>query len=178
MKKELAEKLNDIGHTILELIKSIVISWFLCLLLYIFLGFIMAAVWEENPNKDLYISICVLILYFISFYVIHEQRRTEPFCSIEESYTPKKETEAYFSKEGKYLFSIYGICAVIMEISFFIFTGDTFNPISFICYMFFPLSISITIPIIRAIVCFALCVVGSISLVLIRTHNLNRRLRK
>lgn len=174
VKKELTEKFRDIGNIVFELIKSIVISWFLCLFLYILFGFIMAGFWEGNPNKDLYISIGVLILYFISFYVVHEKHRTEPFCSIEEKYTIKKEIIAYFNKEGKYLFSIYGVCAVAMEISYFIFTNNTFNPIEFICYMFFPLSICITIPIIRAIVCYAICAAGTIILVLIRTRKLNK----
>lgn len=174
MKKEY----SDIKDIIFECIKSIVISSVVCFILYFFLAFILAAIWEDNPNKNLYASCCILILYFIAFYAIHEQHRSEPFCPIEEKYTIKKEIKIYFDKEGKYLLIIYGICSVIMEITCLITPADEPNIIGTIFVMFFPLTPYIPIPIFRSIISFALCAVGSVFLVLLRTHKLQKLLRE
>lgn len=51
---------------IVKLIKSIVIASLFAFVLYFILAFTLAALFEDNPNKDLYISCCIVLIYDLS----------------------------------------------------------------------------------------------------------------
>ena len=102
--------------TMLKLFKSIVFASLFAFVLYFMLAFPLAGAFEDDPNKDLYISCCMVLIYALSFYVIHERRRKETFAECDEQFTYGKELKSYFAAEGKYLLILYGICAAVVEI--------------------------------------------------------------
>ena len=107
---------------IVKLIKSIVIASLFAFVLYFILAFTLAALFEDNPNKDLYISCCIVLIYDLSFYVIHERRRTDTFEDCDEQFTYRKELKSYFAAEGKYLLllsqlSLRLVCSCLRRIS-------------------------------------------------------------
>ena len=164
--------------TIVKLIKSIVLASLFSLLLYFLTGFPLAAILDGNPNKHFYISCWMLLLYNLSFYVIHERNRTETFSECDNQFTYSKELKSYFAAEGKYLLLLYGICAVIVEIGMLV-SPENFNKsIGGIFAMFYPLTPYIPIPVVRSVTSLLLCMIGAVILVLLRSHKIAGTLKR
>lgn len=162
---------------IVKLIKSIVIASLFAFVLYFILAFTLAALFEDNPNRDLYISCCIVLIYDLSFYVIHERRRTDTFEDCDEQFTYRKELKSYFAAEGKYLLLLYGIFAAVVEIGMLV-SPENFNKsIGAIFAMIYPLTPYIPIPVVRSVVSLLLCMIGAVILVLLRSRKITKMLR-
>ena len=163
---------------IFALFKSIVVASLFAFLLYFILAFSLAALFENNPNKDLYISCCMVLIYDLSYYVIHERRRKETFAECDEQFTYGKELKAYFAAEGRYLLLLYGLCALAIEIGMLV-SPEGFNrSIGVIFAMVYPLTPYIPIPIVRTVSGLVICMGGAVVLMLLRSSRIKKTLHK
>lgn len=163
--------------TIVKLIKSITIASLFAFVLYFILAFSLAAIFEDDPNKDIYISCCMVLIYNLSFYVIHERSRAETFAECDDQFTCRKELKSYFAVEGKYLLLLYGIFAAVVEIGMLVSPENFNNSIGIIFAMIYPLTPYIPIPIIRSVLSLLLCMIGATALVLLRSRKITKMLR-
>ncbi len=157
---------------ITQLVKSIILASLLAFVVYFILSFVLSAIFEENPNKDIYISLCMLAIYNFIFYMVHEERRLDTYVKCDDQFTYIKELKSYLLNEGKYLLLIYGICITVVEVSMLISQNNPANPIGVIFAMAFPLMPYIPIPVIRSILSLLLCMIGAGVLVLLRSYKI------
>ena len=163
---------------IVSLLKSIVLSSLFAFVLYFILAFPLAGAFEGDANKDLYISCCMVLIYALSFYVIHERRRKETFAECDEQFTYGKEIKSYFAAEGKYLLILYGICAAIVEIGMLI-SAESFNKSIGVAFaMIYPLTPYIPIPVVRSVLSLLICMLAAVGLAMLRSSRIKRTLRK
>ena len=163
---------------IFNLIKSIIFASLFAFVLYLITGFTVAGFFEENPNKHFYVSWWMLLLYIVSFYVVHERLRKETHADCFDHFTYRKEIKAYFAAEGKYLLLIYGVLGMVVDVSMVITQNSPQNIVGAICVMFFPLITFIPIPIIRSISSVLLCMLGAVVLVLLRSRKIKKTLKE
>ena len=163
---------------IVSLLKSIVLSSLFAFVLYFILAFPLAGAFEDDPNKDLYISCCMILIYALSYYVVHERRRKETFAECDEQFTYGKEIKSYFAAEGKYLLILYGICAVIVEIGMLVSPDGFNNSIGVAFAMIYPLTPYIPIPVVRSVLSLLICMLAAVGLAMLRSSRIKRTLRK
>ena len=163
MKKQLLSNFKSV------LISSIV-SFFAYLLSVVFL----AALWENSANRFLYMYCVIAIIYSICFYRFHMSNRIDTFATHGEKYNFIQETKAYLKEDGKFLIIIYGICAIVCEISYLIIYLSNMpteqNFVFILCLWFFPFIASIKIPILRSVVSLLLASAIAILVANIRSY--------
>ena len=163
---------------IFELVKSIVFASLFAFVLYFITAFTVAGFFEGDPNKHFYVSWWMLLLYYVSFYVIHERLRKETHADCFDQFTYRKEIMSYFVAEGKYLLAIYCILGIIVDISMVITNNAPQNPVGAVCAMFFPLMPYIPIPGVRSVLSVLLCMLGAVISVTIRSKRIKKKLAK
>ena len=97
-----------------------------------------------------------MIVYAIFLYIFRMRNRLDTYAEHTGKFDPKKELIAYIKTEGKIMFILYGIIALISEISFLVLflTNQTRNPVTFVTQFCIGPWINMTIPVLRAVIAF------------------------
>lgn len=155
-------------------LKSVFISSIVSFLVYAACVIFLAAAWEYNDNKFLYMYCVIAIIYSFCFYHRHMKDRLDTFAAHDKKYDIIQETKMYLKKDGKFLIIIYGICALLCELSYWIipFTNIPMeqNPIPIICLWFFPFIATIKIPVLRSLVNLLLAIIIAVLTANIRSY--------
>lgn len=144
------EKLIDCCKIIF---KSTIRAFIMTLLL--FLPIFIIFVWMPGDKYDqfadiLFVLIC-MVTYFIAFNSVREKERYELYSS-NETFHFVDEAKSFFSKEGKYILSIYSLTALLGEIYSLITAYNAQNPFAFLCSWWVPFYGVINIPILRSVI--------------------------
>lgn len=161
-----------------QFIKSVLISSIVGFLLYAVSVIFLSAIFENSPYKHFYISCFMVLFYAISFYIVHERKRTCIYSNTNGRFTYVEELKMYYITDGKYLSIIYGISAAIVEISMIITQNAPDNPIGVIFAMVFPLIPYINIPVVRSLLSFLICIICAFILVLIRSRKIIKEIKE
>lgn len=160
-----------------SLILAIVICSILSFVFFFAFNFIIRAIFEDVDNINIVIYNVNLIIYAFFYYVIHIKKRDEPFSS-DDHFSFLKEAKAYLSCEGKYLFVIYAVLALVCEIEYQIPKSTPGHFICTVCSMFFPYLFWIRIPVVRSIVNLAISNLIPLLLVEFKSYRLHKKIQK
>lgn len=148
---------NKTNETIIKMLKGVIISGLLSFGLYI-LSFIPINlfIYHEDyvSERDFTpIYFIMMMLYIIANYIVYIRKSTAEsgVGKSESAFDIKADLLSYISGEGKYLFIIYGVLAVVFEM-FYMIIGR--SPITAALLFFFPLSAVIPVPVIRTVVSY------------------------
>lgn len=145
-----------------RMVKGIALSCITALVLYLFESILLANALEAEAEKGIVVLPMILlqIAYLIcvyAFYIRHEAR---------EFYSPEGKSGSfrailgdYLRQEGWILLSIYGVIALITEISLLLVPYES-NPVAFIGILNMPLISVIPVPILRTVVGYAVSAGG------------------
>ena len=134
---------------------------------------LLAAVFEGHRTLlDMVCFVFLMVFYAVFFYRFHMYPRISTYMEHGERFDPKGELMAFLRADGKIMLIIYGICAVVTEISVIVTRGAPQNPVAAICM--FPIGpfMLLPIPVLRSVICFAYAVVVLCALTLLRSHKI------
>ncbi len=137
-------------------LKSIVFASLAALGVFLIGSIAIAAVLAEIKNqvvRDATLYVMIMVVYAICFYRFHMYNRLNTYAEHTDKFDPKKELLAYIHAEGRIIFVIYGIIAVVTELSK-IMLNVTQNPIVFATMFCLGPWMALEIPVLRSIVAF------------------------
>lgn len=144
-----------IKKQIFGIIKSILLSYVFYIPATIIMSMIFYQDVEMGERDFTPLYLCMIFIYAIAFYLTYIRKSTsEKQISDAETFNWKFDLVNYIKDEGKYLMIIFGILAVILEVSYFILPRDTVNPILIVIGFCFSLTKVIEIPILRTVLAY------------------------
>ena len=150
------------------LIWSIAKADLLSLVVYlVFFNLINALLYMDVPQEERNFALLYCawaVIYAIVFYFVHIRKHSEKYVMMNQdaAFHWRSDLRAYMAGEGKQLLILYGVLAVIMEISMLAF--PTRNPIGTVLLMVFPMVGVIRIPILRCLFSWAVTVLFALLL--------------
>lgn len=145
---------------LLDLLKTILVSF-----LFYFLSVnLIGAIFEEEQSKLLIaasVTAIIYVFYFIAFYIMHARKSMEDYSlnMSDEKYSFKEDFKAILAEDGKRLAVIYGVLAVVMEVCMHL---PIRIPITVALFPVFPIYMITDIPVLTAILGWAIVTAGSI----------------
>ena len=136
---------------------------------------LLAAVFEGHRTLlDMVCFVFLMVFYAVFFYRFHMYPRISTYMEHGERFDPKGELMAFLRADGKIMLIIYGICAVVTEISVIVTRGAPQNPVAAICM--FPIGpfMLLPIPVLRSVICFVYAAVVLCVLTLLRSRKIHR----
>ena len=106
--------------------------------------------------RDLAVKAIIMITYAIFLYMFHVRHRLNTYAEHTVKFDAKKEWMAYVKTEGKTMFLLYGIIALVSELSYLVLSlmNTTRNPVTFVTQLCIGPWINMTIPVLRSIIAF------------------------
>ena len=161
--------------SVFHLIKTVILSSLITFgLLILFVGFIRKAL-ENFSSLDLRSFLLMLflwIIYSIFFCLFYNKNLEKTYFKHEECFNVIDEIRCYLkSSDGKATLSVYGILAIILELSLLIKISEK-NIIATLFSAFFPLASSIHIIIVRSLLSFVLVIFVCIIATVIRSYKI------
>ena len=160
-------------------LKHIILASLADLGVYIPAGFLIAAIFEgPEPNKatmkDLVCFLFLMAFYAVFFYRFHMYSRINTYAEHTERFDLKAELLGFIRADGKSILIIYGICAVVTEISVIVTNGSPKNPIAAMCM--FPIGpfMLLPIPVLRSVICFVYAAAVLCGLALLRSRKIHQ----
>ena len=99
-------------------IKHIAFASFAAFAVYMASVFILAAIFEHNKTVRLIAAyVFLMVAYALFFYRFHAHDRLDTYAEHTDKFNWRRELLAYIRSEDKILFMIYGISAVVADIS-------------------------------------------------------------
>lgn len=143
---------------------------------YMASSLLIAAIFEGDDKKDLRFLAAYLFMmaaYAVFFYRFHEYNRLDTYAEHTGKFDLKKELLAYIRADGKYLFIIYGICAVVTDISCVVLQYSPKNFVGLLTtFCLGPWPNNIKIPVVCAVVCFVYASAVACVLALLRSRKI------
>ena len=141
-------------------LKSMVLSTAATIGVFIVCAIAIAAALNSLKNRtvqDLAIKAIIMITYAVFLYVFHMRNRLDTYAEHTGKFDPKKELIAYIKAEGKIMFILYGIIAIVSELSFLVLflMNQTRNPVTFVTQFCIGPWINMTIPVLRSVIAVA-----------------------
>lgn len=136
---------------------------------------LLAAVFEGHRTLlDMVCFVFLMVFYAVFFYRFHMYPRISTYMEHGERFDPKGELMAFLRADGKIMLIIYGICAVVTEISVIVTRGAPQNPVAAICM--FPIGpfMLLPIPVLRSVICFVYAAVVLCGLALLRSRKIHQ----
>jgi hypothetical protein len=136
---------------------------------------LLAAVFEGHRTLlDMVCFVFLMVFYAVFFYRFHMYPRISTYMEHGERFDPKGELMAFLRADGKIMLIIYGICAVVTEISVIVTRGAPQNPVAAICM--FPIGpfMLLPIPVLRSVICFVYASVVLCVLTLLRSRKIHQ----
>ena len=140
---------------------------------YVAAAILLAAVFEGNRTLlDIVCFVFLMAFYAIFFYRFHMIPRIKTYMEHTERFDPIGELKAFLRADGKNMLIIYGICAVVTEISVIVTQGAPQNPVAAVCM--FPIGpfMLLPVPVLRSVVCFVYAAVVLCVLTLLRSRKI------
>jgi len=165
---KMSEKKQNAQKKWKTLIWSVIKADILSLAFYlVFFNLINALLYMDVPQEERNFALlyCALaVIYAIVFYFVHIRKHSEEYVMMNQdaAFHWRSDLRAYMAGEGKQLLILYGVLAVIMEISMLAF--PTRNPIGTVLLMVFPMVGVIRIPILRCLLSWAVTVLFALLL--------------
>ena len=124
---------------------------------FVVFAILIAAVLNSIKNdtvQDLAIYAIILIAYAIFLYIFRMRNRLDTYAEHTDKFDTKKELIAYIQNEGKVMFMLYGIIALVSEISFLVLflMNQARNPVTFVTQFCIGPWINMTVPVLRSVV--------------------------
>lgn len=154
-------------------LKHIILASLADLGVYATSAILLVAVFEGHRTLlDMVCFVFLMVFYAVFFYRFHMYPRISTYMEHGERFDPKVELMAFLRADGKIMLIIYGICAVVTEISVIVTRGAPQNPVAAICM--FPIGpfMLLPIPVLRSVICFVYAVVVLCALTLLRSHKI------
>lgn len=149
---------KETKKTIIGMVKGIVLAGLLAFGLYIISSIpINLFLYHEDYTSErdfTPVYFIMLLLYVIANYIVYI-RKTAAESEVGKgggSFDLASDVISYIKGDGKYLFIIYGVMAVIFE-AFYLFAGG--QSFAAMLVFFFPLAAIIPIPVIRTVIAYA-----------------------
>ena len=136
---------------------------------------LLVAVFEGRRTLlDMVCFVFLMVFYAVFFYRFHMYPRISTYMEHGERFDPKGELMAFLRADGKIMLIIYGICAVVTEISVIVTRGAPQNPVAAICM--FPIGpfMLLPIPVLRSVICFVYAAVVLCGLALLRSRKIHQ----
>ena len=138
-------------------LKSIVLSTIASLGAFVVCALVIAAALNSIKNdaiQDLAIKAIIMIVYAIFLYIFRMRNRLNTYAEHTNKFDPKKELIAYIKTEGKVMFTLYGIIALVSEFSYLVLflMNQTRNPITFVTQFCMGPWVNMTIPVLRSVI--------------------------
>jgi len=138
-------------------LRSMVLSTVATLGTFVVFAILIAAVLNSIKNdtiQDLAINAIILIAYAIFLYIFRMRNRLDTYAEHTGKFDTKKELIAYIKNEGKIMFMLYGIIALVSEISFLVLflMNQARNPVTFVTQFCIGPWINMTVPVLRSVV--------------------------
>ena len=160
--------------SVLHLIKVIALSSALAFcVFFILVGFIRKML--ENIStyntRSFFLMALLFIIYSIFFLLFYRRGIESTYYSHKDKFSIVNESKSFLqSTDGKANLIVYGILAIILELSLLIGSTNK-NPISMVFLMFFPFATTIKVIVLRSIISFILTLITSLVAVSIRSYN-------
>ncbi len=139
---------------------------------------LLAAIFEGEDKqalRSLVAYVFMMVFYAVFFYRFREYNRISTYMEHTERFDLKGELMAFLRADGKIVLAIYGIAAIVTEISWFVFPSPTPNPVATAClFALGPFSALLPIPVLRSVICFVYAAVVLCGLALLRSHKIYR----
>ena len=138
-------------------LKSIILSTIASLGAFVVCALVIAAALNSIKNdaiQDLAIKAIIMIVYAIFLYIFRMRNRLNTYAEHTNKFDPKKELIAYIKTEGKVMFILYGIIALVSEFSYLVLflMNQTRNPITFVTQFCMGPWVNMTIPVLRSVI--------------------------
>ena len=118
----------------LTCLKSIIFASLATLGIFLLSSIIIVAALEKIKYKfirDAVVQIIMMVMYAVFFYRFHMYNRLDTYADHTDKLDLKRELIAYLRADGKIMFIIYGILAVVAELSILFTNNAPRNPIVF-----------------------------------------------
>ena len=138
-------------------LKSMVLSTAATIGVFVVCAIAIAAALNSLKNRtvqDLAIKAIIMITYAVFLYVFHMRNRLNTYAEHKSNFDPKKELIAYIKAEGKIMFLLYGVIALVSELSYLVLflMNQTRNPVTFVTQFCVGPWINMTIPVLRSVI--------------------------
>ena len=141
----------------LACLKHIVIASLATFAIYMASALLIAAIFEGEDKKalrDLVAYVFMMVFYAIFFYRFHEHNRLRTYAEHAGEFSLKRELLAYIRADGKFLFIIFAVCAVVTDVSVMILGYNTPNPIAGATTFCLGPWVAIYLPVLCSVLCF------------------------
>lgn len=160
-------------------LKSIVLSTIASLGAFVVCALVIAAALNSIKNdtiQDLAIKAIIMIVYAIFLYIFRMRNRLNTYAEHTGKFDPKKELIAYIKAEGKIMFILYGIIALVSEFSYLVLflMNQTRNPITFVTQFCMGPWVNMTIPVLRSVIAVVYSAVIVCLLAVLRSRKIYR----
>ncbi len=159
----------------LACLKHIVIASLATFGVYMASSLLIAAIFEGDDKKDLRFLaayIFMMAAYVIFFYRFHEYNRLDTYAEHTGKFSLKRELLAYIRADGKYLFIIFAVCAVVTDVSVMILGYNTPNPIAAATMFCLGPWIEIYLPVLCSVLCFVYASAVACILAMLRSRKI------
>ncbi len=157
-------------------LKSIVFASLATLGVFLIGAIVIAAALSEIQNqfiRDAAVYVMTMVMYAVFFYRFHMHNRLDTYAKHTAKFDPKKELISYIHAEGKIMLAIYGIAAVVTEISALIMQNAPQNPIMFATMFCLGPWMVIKIPVLRSVIAFVYSATVLCLLALLRSRKIH-----
>lgn len=131
---------------------------------------------KNEMIKDLAIKAIIMISYAIFLYIFRMRNRLDTFAQHSNKFDAKKELIAYIKTEGKIMFMLYGIIALVSELSFLVLLlmNQTRNPVTFVTQFCIGPWINIPVPVLRSVIAFVYAAAITCLLAVLRSRKIHQ----
>ena len=154
-------------------LKHIILASLADLGVYAASAILLVAVFEGHRTLlDMVCFVFLMVFYAVFFYRFHMYSRINTYAEHTERFDLKAELLGFIRADGKSILIIYGICAVVTEISVIVTNGSPKNPIAAMCM--FPIGpfMLLPIPVLRSVICFVYAAAVLCGLALLRSYRI------
>ena len=157
----------------LTCVKHIALAALAALGVYMASVLILAAIFEKSKTARFIAAyVFLMVAYALFFYRFHEYNRLNTYAEHTDKFHWKRELVAYLRSEDKVLFLIYGISAVVTDISGVVTQYAPANPFGFITMFYLGPWFDLQIPALYSILGFVYSSIVACVLALLRSRKI------
>ena len=158
-------------------LKNIIFASLASLGIFLIGALVIAAVineFEDRTIRDVMVYVMMMVIYAVCSYRFHFYNRLKTYTEHTDKFSLKKELIAYICADGKIIFVIYGIIAVVAELSAVIMQNVTPNPILFASTFCLSPWMSLKIPVLRSLIAFTYSATVICLLAVLRSYKIHQ----
>lgn len=164
-------------------------TWFICLKsivyaslatfgVFLVASILIVAVLMEIENQTLRnaaLFVLLMIVYALFLYRFYMHNRLDTYAEHTDKFDIKKELFSYIHSEGKIMFIIYGIAALVAEISYFVMPNpNTPNYVMTSTLFFLGPWMAMKIPVLRTVIAFVYSASLVCALAVLKSRKIHR----